>query len=73
MTAAPLRRIRAYDQDEEGHWVALLDCGHRQHLRDEPPFAARPWVHEAGARAARLGAPLPCQRCLRGEPPPPRE
>ena len=69
MTEAPSRRICAYAHDEDGHWVAILDCGHRQHLRDEPPFSARPWVHDEGARAARIGAPLPCLRCQRWEAP----
>ncbi|MBG4647725.1 DUF3565 domain-containing protein, partial [Pseudomonas aeruginosa] len=22
-----------FHQDEEGHWVAVLSCGHTQHLR----------------------------------------
>lgn len=31
------RRIVGFDRDEEGDWVALLECGHRQHVRHRPP------------------------------------
>lgn len=54
--------------DEEGDWVAHLDCGHRQHVRHRPPFQNRPWVLDEAGRAARLGALLECPLCDRGEP-----
>ena len=55
--------------DEEGDWVAHLDCGHRQHVRHRPPFQLRPWVLDQAARASRLGGLLECPLCDRGEPP----
>lgn len=69
--AAPPRAITGFRQDDEGHWVAELACGHRQHVRHEPPMQRRPWVLDAAGRASRLGTTLPCMRCLAGEPPTP--
>lgn len=64
--ARPLRPIQGYHQDEDGHWVAELACGHTQHLRHTPPWQERPWVCTPEGRAARLGALLPCRACLEG-------
>jgi tellurite methyltransferase len=55
--------------DQQGEWVAELDCGHQQHVRHRPPFQIRPWVLDAGARASKLGAPLDCPLCERAEAP----
>lgn len=63
------RSIIGFRTDEEGHWVALLDCGHPQHVRHDPPLVERPWVLTAEGRAARLGQPLNCVRCDRFELP----
>lgn len=60
----PARRITGYDRDDEGHWVALLDCGHRQHLRHNPPWTNRPWVLTEDGRARHVGERLRCRRCL---------
>lgn len=57
------RRIIAFHQDEESHWVADLDCGHGQHVRHDPPWQVRPWVLDAESRRERLGAALECVRC----------
>jgi hypothetical protein len=57
------RRITGYHQDEEGHWVAELECGHQQHVRHNPPWTNRPWVITAEGRRAALGAPLDCRIC----------
>jgi hypothetical protein len=57
------RRIAGYDQDDEGHWVAELECGHRQHIRHDPPWVNRPWVTTAEGRTAALGAVLDCKKC----------
>lgn len=59
----------SFRQDAEGDWVARLECGHDQHVRHRPPFQLRPWVEDATARAARVGTPLDCPLCDRGEPP----
>jgi tellurite resistance-related uncharacterized protein len=63
------RSIAGWRSDEQGDWVALLDCGHRQHVRHRPPFFDRPWVEQAAGRAARLGTPLDCPLCDRAELP----
>jgi hypothetical protein len=57
------RPIRGFHQDEEGHWVADLECGHSQHVRHDPPWQVRPWVTTADGRASRLGLPLSCRLC----------
>ncbi len=57
------RRIRGYHQDDEGHWVAELECGHQQHVRHNPPWVSRPWVTTPQGRAAALGTTLNCKRC----------
>ncbi len=57
------RRIVGFHRDEEGHWVADLECGHGQHVRHNPPWVNRPWVTSEEGRAAALGAELDCKRC----------
>ena len=59
--------IVGYHQDDEGIWVAELACGHGLHLRHDPPWNVRPWVLSEEGRAARLGAMLPCKRCVEEE------
>ena len=61
------RAITGFHLDEEGDWVADLDCGHGQHVRHRPPFANRPWVVSGAGREAMLGAELDCVRCDRME------
>lgn len=63
------RPITGYTQDEERHWVALLGCGHRQHVRHNPPLVSRPWVLSPEGRDKHLGALLNCVRCERFELP----
>ncbi|HZO22499.1 MAG TPA: DUF3565 domain-containing protein [Steroidobacteraceae bacterium] len=62
------RKIIGYHQDDEGHWVAELECGHGQHVRHDPPWVNRPWVTTAQGRAAALGEKLDCRKCLEGPP-----
>jgi uncharacterized protein DUF3565 len=57
------RRIVGFHQDDEGHWVADLECGHTQHVRHEPPWMNRPWVVTPEGRASRLGVVLNCKKC----------
>lgn len=57
------RRIVGFHTDEEGHWVADLECGHTQHVRHDPPWQHRPWVLTAEGRAQFVGHPLQCVRC----------
>jgi len=63
------RPIIGFRTDDEGHWVARLDCGHAQHVRHTPPFMNRPWVMSEAGRASRLGQRLDCVRCDAAELP----
>jgi tellurite resistance-related uncharacterized protein len=57
------RPMTGFTTDADGHWVALLGCGHRQHVRHDPPLVERPWVTTAEGRRGRLGRTLDCVRC----------
>src|SRR4051794_14833203 len=63
------RCITGFVCDEHGDWVASLDCGHRQHVRHNPPFTSRPWVVTEQGRAEQLGKVWPCPLCDRFEMP----
>lgn len=65
MTAFVERRIVGFHQDDEGHWVADLECGHTQHVRHQPPWQLRPWVITEEGRNAQLGTTLRCVECAR--------
>lgn len=66
------RSITGFHRDEEGHWVAELECGHGQHVRHAPPFTWRPWTQTAEGRESMIGQQLNCVKCDRREPPDPR-
>ena len=57
------QKITGFHLDGEGHWVADLGCGHRQHVRHDPPWMVRPWVLTEEGRRSRLGVELECKRC----------
>ena len=57
------QRIIGFDRDEENHWRALLECGHAQHVRHQPPLTSRPWVLTEAGRRAKIGVALDCRRC----------
>ena len=59
----PERRIVGFHKDEDGHWVADLECGHSRHVRHDPPMEQRPWVTSSEGRARFLGVTLGCKRC----------
>lgn len=63
------RPITAFRLDDKGDWIAVLSCGHAQHMRHAPPFTSRPWVLTAEGRDSKLGAPVDCVRCDRFEVP----
>ncbi|PYS47446.1 MAG: DUF3565 domain-containing protein [Acidobacteria bacterium] len=46
---------------------AVLDCGHLQHVRHDPPLNVRHWVLTEEGRASRLGFELDCKRCDEGD------
>ena len=57
------QKIVDFDKDDEQHWRAVLACGHRQHLRHDPPMTTRTWILTDESRATRLGLELDCKRC----------
>ena len=57
------RRITGFHQDEEGHWVAELECGHTQHVRHKPPWRDREWVLTEESREQFIGTTLNCADC----------
>lgn len=63
------RPIVSFDTDSHGDWTALLNCGHRQHVRHKPPFVVREWVTTEQGRNGMLGSQLVCVRCDRFELP----
>lgn len=63
------RTITGFDMDEHGEWVASLSCGHKQHVRHQPPFFDRAWVTTEGGRRDKIGQPLDCAGCDRFEMP----
>ncbi|WP_371920624.1 DUF3565 domain-containing protein [Pseudomonas sp. HMWF032] len=56
-------RLLDFRQDEHGHWVAVLSCGHTQHLRHQPPWQNRAWVLDAQQRQAQLDKAFACGWC----------
>ena len=63
------RAIEAFHQDDAGDWLVELSCGHRRHVRHDPPLSERPWVLDPAERESRLGTPLDCGRCRRSQMP----
>ena len=57
------RTITGYHRDDEGHWVAELECGHTQHVRHDPPWQVRVWVTTPEGRDSHLGTELNCVLC----------
>ncbi|WP_171494697.1 DUF3565 domain-containing protein [Acinetobacter bereziniae] len=58
-----LQTIFGFEIDEEYHYVALLSCGHRQHMRHLPPWQNRPWVMSAQGRQEKIATPIDCKQC----------
>ncbi|MDF3194116.1 DUF3565 domain-containing protein [Pseudomonas sp. 1928-m] len=58
-----LVRVLDFRQDEHGDWLAVLSCGHTQHLRHQPPWQNRAWVLDAQQRQAQLEKPFLCGWC----------
>ena len=57
------RHITGFYEDVAGDFVAMLDCGHEQHVRHRPPFVERPWVLTADGRRSKIGADIECRIC----------
>ncbi|HEY1028595.1 MAG TPA: DUF3565 domain-containing protein [Pseudomonas sp.] len=47
--------------------MAVLSCGHTQHVRHRPPWQNRSWILDPAQRQARLGDPFPCGWCAQGK------
>ncbi len=62
--------IIGFHQDEEGHWVAELTCGHGQHMRHQPPWQNCEWVLQEASRLGKLGTLIECAKCSWVEPNP---
>lgn len=60
--------IIGFDRDDEGHWRAMLVCGHYQHVRHDPPLIQREWVLTEEGRASRIGFELKCKKCDEEKP-----
>jgi hypothetical protein len=58
--------IEGFIQDEDGHWVVQLSCGHTQHLRHQPPWQSRQWVLDPLARERQIGKTFACGWCAQG-------
>jgi tellurite methyltransferase len=63
------RPITRFEFDGEGDPIAILSCGHAQHVRHNPPFINRPWVTTEQGRHSMLGKTLNCIRCDKFELP----
>ena len=57
------RAIVGFHQDDEGHWVADLECGHTRHVRHDPPWQQREWVVTPEGRAEWIGKSFECLKC----------
>lgn len=57
------QRIVGFHVDDEGYWVADLECGHTIHMRHDPPWQNRPWVLTDEGRSRMLGVQLDCTKC----------
>lgn len=55
--------VTGFHQDEDGHWVAELSCGHTQHLRHQPPWQSRAWVLDPAQRIEKIGQSFDCGWC----------
>jgi hypothetical protein len=63
ITDAMKQKITGFDHDDEHHWRAILACGHRQHVRHDPPMTIRTWVLTEQGRDSHIGIELDCKRC----------
>jgi hypothetical protein len=62
-SAGVLRKIGDFHLDENGDWVAELECGHEQHVRHNPPWTIHSWVTTPQGRFEHLGQELECSAC----------
>ena len=53
----------AFHLDQQGDWVADLECGHTRHVRHTPPWTNREWVLSEEGRSRFIGHKLRCVKC----------
>ena len=58
-----LQVIVSFEKDERNDWMALLSCGHTQHMRHNPPWTNRPWVEDPMRRDNYIGTEIDCLKC----------
>ena len=63
-----MSRITGFDRDGDGDWRAMLECGHYQHVRHDPPLRTREWVLTEKGRAEMIEAELNCVKCETNTP-----
>jgi tellurite resistance-related uncharacterized protein len=66
----PIVGFRPDEGEAAGSWIAVLACGHGQHVRHKPPFQNAAWVLTPEGRADKTGTRLPCRLCLMPRLPP---
>lgn len=57
------RKILSFSKDADDHWQALLECGHYQHTRHNPPWEYRQWTLTDQGRKTKVGRFLNCTVC----------
>jgi hypothetical protein len=57
------RKIIDFHLDENGDWVAELECGHDQPVSHNPPWTNHRWVTTPQGRLKHLGTELECPAC----------
>jgi tellurite resistance-related uncharacterized protein len=57
------RTILEFEKDEEDDWRVVLDCGHKRHLRHDPPREIRPQLSDPSVRESAIGNTIDCGRC----------
>jgi len=57
------KKITSFYRDQEGEWVAKLECGHSQYVRHDPPKSVRPWMNDDDQRKQLIGTSINCIAC----------
>lgn len=70
LKATPEVATVSFERETDGVFIAHLACGHRQHIRHNPPFQEAAWVATEEGRQAHLGMRLPCPLCRMPRLPP---
>lgn len=58
------RKILSIEEETNEEFVASLSCGHKRHLRHDPPRETRPRLLDSQEREAIIGTQIDCGRCL---------